>query len=141
MNAGRRAILVVTDDSEAGRLIAQACRKARLPNPLKIVATGDAAIAYLNGDGKFSDRKEHPLPLLLLLDLDLPKRAGYKVLAWTGRRYWSQDLVILGLAGREAHNDFPKARRFGATSCLAKPIDFGKLCPIVKILNRRFSDK
>ena len=141
MNAGRRAILVVTDDPDEDRVIAQSFRKARLPNPLKLVADGAAAIAYLKGDGKFSDRKENPLPLLMLLDLTLPKRSGFEVLAWTRKQYWSQDLVILAMAKSKVRAEFTKARRLGATCCLVKPVDFEKLSPIVKNLNEQALNK
>ena len=141
MKTGKRAILIVTDDPEESRLIAQSFRKARLPNPLKFVSAGDAAIAYLKGDGQFSDRKENPLPLLMLLDLALPRRSGFEVLAWARKQYWIEDVVILAITGPKDPAESRKARGLGATCCLLKPVDFEKLSPIVRNLNNRFAGK
>jgi DNA-binding response OmpR family regulator len=141
VNTCRRAILIVTEDPDESRLIAQSFRKARLPNPLKFISESDAAIAYLKGDGKLSDRKENQRPLLMLLDLTLPKRSGFEVLAWARKQYWMEDLVILALTGAKGLADVRKARRLGATCCLTKPVDFEKLSPIVKNLNQQASAK
>ena len=43
---------------------------------------GDAAIAYLQGSGKYADREKHPWPDVVVLDLKLPGRSGFDVLKW-----------------------------------------------------------
>ena len=45
---------------------------------------GAQAIDYLAGNGPFADRSQHPLPALVLLDLNLPKKSGFDVLSWKG---------------------------------------------------------
>jgi CheY-like chemotaxis protein len=57
-----------------------AFEKARLANPLQIVRDGEEAIAYLRGEGRFADRTRVPLPILVLLDLKMPKLDGFHVL-------------------------------------------------------------
>lgn len=141
MKTGRRAILIVTDDPAESRMIAQSFRHACVPNPLKFVTDGEAAIAYLKGDGKSPDRREQPLPLLMLLDLALPKRSGFEVLAWARKQYWMEGLAILTITGPKESAEARKARRLGATCCLMKPVDFEKLSPIVKNLNEQSANK
>ena len=56
--------------------------RSGLANPLQIVNDGEQAIAYLAGEPPYTDRRRHPLPILILLDLKLPRRSGLDVLAW-----------------------------------------------------------
>ena len=121
--------------------MARSFREARVPNPLKFVADGDAAMAYLQGDGKPSDRQTQKLPLLMLLDLALPGRAGFRLLTWVRKQYWMEDLVVLAITGPKAAVQTRKARSLGANCCLRKPIDFEKLTPILKNLNAQVASK
>src|SRR5690348_3828721 len=75
-------ILLAEDDPDDVLLTNIALRKARLANPLQVVRDGEEAIAYLRGEGKFGDRHHFPLPILLLLDLNMPKLNGFQVLEW-----------------------------------------------------------
>ena len=79
-------ILLVEDDPDDVLLIQRAVRKAKIANPLQVVGNGDDAVAYLAGEGPYGDRERYPLPVLMLLDLKLPRRSGLEVLAWLRRQ-------------------------------------------------------
>src|SRR2546422_103471 len=82
----RRHILLV-DDSENDLLLMRAAfKKAEFDWPLHIAKNGDEAIAYLQGDGPYADRVQYPLPAIVLLDLNMPKRNGFEVLRWARTR-------------------------------------------------------
>jgi hypothetical protein len=66
MSVGSWALLLVEDDPNDVVLMERAFRKARLANPLQVVADGEQAIAYLSGSGEYADRERHPLPVLIL---------------------------------------------------------------------------
>ena len=53
-----------------------------VPNPVQSVSNGEEVIAYLNGSGKYADRQHFPLPVVLFLDLNMPKKDGLEVLEW-----------------------------------------------------------
>ena len=59
---------------------------AGIAHPLIDIKDGQAAIDYLAGQGLFTDRKKHPLPCLVLLDLNLPGKNGFEVLNGCGCR-------------------------------------------------------
>ena len=40
------------------------------------------AMAYLKGDGRYSDRSIHPFPLMLLLDLKIPGGSSFELIGW-----------------------------------------------------------
>src|SRR3954471_17151309 len=75
-------ILLAEDHEDEVLLIRQAFAKAKLINPLHVVSNGEEAIAYLQGNGKYANRSEFPLPGLLLLDLKMPRTDGFEVLQW-----------------------------------------------------------
>ena len=83
MTAASLCNLLLVDDSEDDIYLLQRAL-ARHPQ-FHIVGhapDGDVAIDYLSGTGEFADRKRHPLPDLMVLDLKMPGRDGYDVLEW-----------------------------------------------------------
>src|SRR5688500_2901230 len=79
-------ILLAEDDENDIELFRRALIKAEIHNPVEIVRDGEEAVAYLKGDGKFSDRVRYPLPSLMLLDLNMPRADGFQVLDWVRRQ-------------------------------------------------------
>src|SRR3989442_4741772 len=75
-------VLLAEDDPDDVLLTQIAFERARLANPLQVVRDGEEAIAYLSGEGAFDDRDRFPSPILLLLDLKMPKVDGFQVLEW-----------------------------------------------------------
>ena len=114
-------ILLVEDNEDDVILIERAFAKARLINPLQVVRDGEEAIAYLAGEGAYNDRDRYPFPLMLLLDLHLPRRDGFEVLNWLQDRPDAADLNIVVLTSSTDQHDFARARSLGADSYLVKP--------------------
>ncbi|HZQ48582.1 MAG TPA: response regulator, partial [Verrucomicrobiae bacterium] len=73
--------VLLADDSPQDRLL---MRLALQSHPrLSVVgevSDGIETIAYLSGDGPFTDRKQYPFPDLLILDLKMPRKTGYEIL-------------------------------------------------------------
>jgi CheY-like chemotaxis protein len=91
------SILLVEDNMDDVLLTRRAVRKAALQASLMEVYDGDEAVAYLEGAGKFSDRRAFPLPSFVLLDLKLPKRSGLEVLQWARARSEFAGIPVIGL--------------------------------------------
>jgi len=120
-----RAVILVCDDSEDDiLLIRRAFEKALLTNPLFAVRSGDEAILYLKGEGKYSRRDEYPLPDLLLLDLKMPGKDGFDVLRWIRQQPGIKNLRVVVLTGSRDLGDVNQAYQLGANSFMVKPSEF-----------------
>jgi CheY-like chemotaxis protein len=75
----------VEDNEDDAELLRVAADKVREAVSFHIVRNGEAALAYLKGEGQFADRHAHPFPDLVLLDISLPGMNGLDVLAWIRR--------------------------------------------------------
>lgn len=117
-------ILVVEDNENDSTLIRRTLTNAGIPNPRHFVETGEDAINYLAGVGRYADRKKYRLPGLVLLDLKLPGMDGLEVLKWIrGHRHFG-DLRVVVLTVSSEIRDVQKAYRLGANSFLVKPLEF-----------------
>jgi CheY-like chemotaxis protein len=133
------ALLVVEDDPDALVLLRRAFRKVGLQVPLHVVTDGEAALAYLAGEGSFGDRQVHPLPNIILLDLKLPKRSGLEVLEWKHRQPRLRDIPVIIVTSSEEESDRQRAAELGARHYDVKLIDSGSLLRLAKKV-RRYTD-
>jgi CheY-like chemotaxis protein len=117
-------ILLVEDLPDDILLVRRALAAAKVNNPLMVVTDGEEAVSYLEGDGKFSNRAEYPLPDLMLLDLKLPKMDGFEVLRWVRGHPAFKGLRIIVLTSSEDIYDVNAAYHLGANSFLVKPLEF-----------------
>src|SRR5439155_21888624 len=117
-----RAIVLLAEDDPDDVLLTQlAFEKARLANPLQVVRDGVEAIAYLKGEGQFSDRHRFPFPILLMLDLKMPKLNGFEVLEWLRTRSDLNPLPVAIMTSSDHDPDVKRAYELGADSYLTKP--------------------
>jgi CheY-like chemotaxis protein len=128
-------ILLVEDDYNDVLLIQRAFRKVEIEPPLAIVSDGDEAIAYLTRQGKYTDTETYPTPLMILLDLKLPRRSGLEVLAWIRQHPQFKRLLVVVLTSSQEHSDIAQAYDLGANSYLVKPINFNDFVTLIKLIN------
>jgi CheY-like chemotaxis protein len=93
-----KIVLVAEDDPQDRDLLRYAAANAEGAVVLHFVNQGEQAIAYLNGQGIFADRKLHPLPDLFLLDMKLPGLNGLEVLNWVKNSGQFNNLTVFFLS-------------------------------------------
>ena len=134
MDRARGSVLLVEDDPNDVALTQRAFERAGLANPLQIVNDGEQAIAYLAGEAPYTDRQRHPLPILVLLDLKLPRRSGFDVLGWLRGMPDVRRLPVVVLTSSAQSPDINRAYDAGANSYLVKPVAFEHLLALVRTL-------
>jgi CheY-like chemotaxis protein len=127
-------MLLVEDSQNDILLIERAVKQASLAATLTVVRDGDAAVEYLSGAGPYADRRRHPLPILMLLDLKLPRRSGLEVLEWRRQQPGLRRLPVAVLTSSNQMSDVNRAYDLGANSYLVKPVAPAAMVDLVKLL-------
>lgn len=121
-----RPILLVEDNPMDVDLTRRAFNRQKVPNPIYIARDGEEALSFI-------PRWEagENVPLLILLDLKLPKVDGLEVLRVFKQHpeYASIPIVILSTSTEDS--DIRVAYLEGANSYIAKPVDFETFVRIV----------
>ena len=125
-------VLYVEDDDNDRLLLEMACSTAGVPFSLQVARDGVEAIAYLNGDGDYADRGRYPFPLLVLLDLKLPRKSGFEVLEWVRDQSELKDIPIVVLSSSNRETDLKQAFERGAIYYFVKPVSLPRLVEMVK---------
>jgi CheY-like chemotaxis protein len=128
-------ILIVEDNSTDVMLIRRGFEKAKLANPIQVMDDGDAAVDYLAGEGVYADRRQFPIPILILLDLKLPKRSGLEVLEWVRAQEALKRIPVVMLTSSQQDRDVNAAYDKGVNSYLVKPVEFDGLLQMLKTVN------
>ncbi len=82
MTTEEPSVLLVDDSKNDAMLMRIVFERAGLQKPLHYAIDGDEAIAYLQGSGPYADCTLFPLPTVLLLDLNMPKKTALR--CWRG---------------------------------------------------------
>jgi CheY-like chemotaxis protein len=132
-----QAVILLAEDREDDiALIRKAFAKAYVQNPLHVVRDGEEAIAYLQGEGRYFNRDEYPLPDLLLLDLKMPRMDGFDVLKWIRQQPGLNSLRVVVLTSSEDIRDVNVAYKLGANSFMVKPMDFEDVVHMSQFLSK-----
>ncbi len=103
-----------------------------------MVGDGPAAINYLPGAGKYTDREKYPMPPVVLLDLNLPHVPGFQVLEWMRNHpdFRRTPVVIFSSSTRE--DDRVKAAELGANEFVSKPSSADNFGQVVEELRGKW---
>ncbi len=135
MSVRDEVILLAEDDPNDVLLIQRAFQRNLVSNPVQVVRDGNEAVAYLSGQAPFADRERHPLPVLMLMDLKMPRKSGLEVLEWVRQQPGLKRLPIIVLTSSNQSPDINRAYELGANSYLVKPAGFDSLLDLVKNLD------
>src|SRR4051794_39269802 len=127
-------ILVVDDDPGDRKIIEHSFRRNGIRNPIHVLDCGEAAIAFLKGEGEFSDRAQFAFPSYIMCDLKMPHGDGFTVLQHLkSRPEWAVIPTVIFSASADL-DDIKKAYFLGATSYIVKPHDLDALRRLTRIL-------
>jgi CheY-like chemotaxis protein len=118
-----KKILLVEDNPSDVKLTMRAFKKSNISNELVVASDGEEALEYLLGKDS-ENSYQQSLPLLVLLDIKLPKVDGLEVLSTIRREERTQMLPVVILTSSREQEDMIRGYKLGVNSYIRKPVDF-----------------
>jgi CheY-like chemotaxis protein len=128
-------ILLVDDDPGDVLITREAFAANKVRNHLSVVSDGEAAMAFLRREGEFASA---PRPDLILLDLNLPTKAGHEVLAEVKSDTDLQRIPVVILTTSDAEEDIVRSYDLHANAYVTKPVDFDRFLNVVRQIDDFF---
>ena len=122
-------ILLVEDSEDDIVLEQEALAEAKLVNVMSVVRDGEEAMAFLRRQGKYHSA---PMPGLILLDINMPKKNGFEVLNELKADPALMHIPVVMLTTSDNEADIVKSYAKGACSYITKPMDFDKLRGVIR---------
>ncbi|MFW9913126.1 MAG: response regulator [Candidatus Thorarchaeota archaeon] len=127
-------ILLVEDNRDDVLLTRRPLEKANIANQVDAANDGIEALEYLRGEGKFSDRDTRDLPVVILLDLKMPRMGGLESLKTIRNSEEFKLLPAVVLTSSKEGQDIIESYNLGANSYIQKPVDFDQFVKAVQTL-------
>ncbi len=124
-DASTRSVLLVEDNPVDVDLMRRAFSRRKMNNPIEVARDGEEALACIA-----RWERGEPIPLLILLDLKLPRVSGLEVLAQWKAHAVSRAIPVVVLSSSSEDSDIQAAYDLGANSYIVKPIDFARFLEV-----------
>ncbi|MCI0579532.1 MAG: response regulator [Chloroflexi bacterium] len=122
-------VLLVDDDPGDVRLTIEALRESKLNIELSVARDGFEALARLRQEGHFAGR---PMPDLILLDLNMPRKDGREALAEIKADPELRRIPVVILTTSQSEQDILASYNLGANCFITKPVDLGQFVQVVQ---------
>jgi len=127
-------ILMADDDPDDRMMTEQALRQYRLKNGLFFVEDGQDLLDYLHHRGTYTDVARYPLPDLILLDLNMPRKDGREALSEIKSNPQLRRIPVVVLTTSKAEEDILRSYDLGANAYITKPVSFQGLAETMRVL-------
>ena len=129
-------ILMADDDPDDRLMTQEAFRDCRLNNPLRFAEDGEELMDYLHRRGRYGDASAYPMPGLILLDLNMPRKDGREALREIKADPQLRHIPVVVLTTSKAEEDVVRAYHDGVNSFITKPVTFEGLIDVVCTLGK-----
>lgn len=129
-----KIILLVEDNPDDVELTLRAFKQNNILNTVIIAKDGVEALDYLFGKGIYAGRDVKDIPVVTLLDLNLPKINGMEVLKAIRQNELTKLLPVVILTSSKQEIDLVNGYKLGANSYVRKPVDFNQFVEAIKSL-------
>lgn len=122
-------VLLVEDSPADVRLTREALKEAKVRNNVHVAVDGVDAMEFLHRRGKHANA---PIPDLILLDLNLPKKDGREVLEDIKRNERFRRIPVVILTTSQSEQDILESYQLSANAYVTKPVDLEQFLDVVK---------
>jgi two-component system, response regulator len=118
------SVLLVEDNPDDVALTLRAFQRAGITHPVVVMEDGVEALEYLFGEGRYAASGPARQPLVVLLDLNLPRLDGHEVLRRIRADPRTRRLPVVVLTSSSQDADVVRSYDSGANSYVRKPVSF-----------------
>jgi two-component system, response regulator len=129
-----KIIMLVEDNPDDEALTLRALRKNNIQNEVVVAHDGVEALDDLFGTGVYVTRDMRIRPVVVLLDLKLPKIDGLEVLRRLRADERTKFTPVVVLTSSKEEQDLINSYSFGCNSYIRKPVDFVQFVEAVRQL-------
>ena len=128
-----RRSLLAEDSPNDVELTLAALAEHHIANQVDVVRDGAEALDYLHARGAYSGRRSGN-PVVLLLDLKMPKVTGLQVLEEIKSDPALRTIPVVMLTSSREEADLITSYRLGVNAYVVKPVEFGDFMGAVRQL-------
>lgn len=146
MKDERLVILLAEDDDGHAQLIQRNLKRAGIANEIVRARDGQEALDYIRCQGAFADRPPNG-PLLLLLDINMPKVDGIGVLQALKADLVTAQVPVIMLTTTDDPREVERCYQLGCSVYITKPVQYqdfvealtrlGMFLEIIKVPNAK----
>lgn len=132
--------MLVEDNPDDLELASRALRKCGYGDAIVVARDGVEALDYLFGTGMYAGRDTTSQPVVILLDLKLPRLGGHEVLERLRKNRLTQLIPVVVLTSSDERDDIAGAYARGANSYIRKPVEFNHFTSVLSEAGRYWLD-
>ncbi|WP_128543898.1 response regulator [Larkinella soli] len=126
--------ILLADDDEDDRFLTREAFRQQFPvSEMIFVEDGEELMEYLQKTGRY-ETAGHPLPELILLDLNMPKKDGREALQEIKLDRNLRHIPVVVLTTSDARDDIENSYFWGANSFITKPTSFQRLMDVTQTI-------
>lgn len=127
MGEERLTILYIDDDPDDHLIFGDSITSLHPSANVIIAHDGEQALSLLT----FFEENDHPVPNLIILDMNMPRMNGKQVIAAIRNRSNGADVPVVIFTTHSSETDIEFFRSFGC-ECITKPISYATLMQTMK---------
>ena len=131
---GNKKILLIEDNANDVELTKRALKKSNIGNELIVANDGVEALNYFFWEDGNGGCASDELPVVVLLDLNLPRVNGLDVLRQMRANKKTKVVPVVVLTSSNEQKDIINSYGFGANSFIRKPVKFSEFAEAIRVL-------
>jgi CheY-like chemotaxis protein len=134
MSAEPLLIVLAEDDDGHANLVQRNLERAGLANGLERLKDGQETLDFIRGEGPYAGRNASPQPLLLLLDIKMPRLDGIEVLRQIKADPKTSLIPVIMLTTTDDPREIHRCYELGCSVYITKPVDYQGFVEAIKRL-------
>lgn len=131
-------IYMVEDNPGDIRLTQEILKQSKILSNLRVAYDGEEALTYLMSLDESLETE--PIPHVILLDLNLPKKSGTDVLTVLKQHDKLKRIPVVILTSSDSEQDVTTCYSLHANSYITKPVDFDDYSNVINSLQKFWTE-